>query len=361
MPKRTRGKAPLRPAHPHDSLVKWAFKQIPHAKGLLAAVLSREELASVDLETLRIEDGSYVDPALSHLHSDVAFSATMFGERVYFYALVEQQRDPEALMVLRVGQYTMRMWDTLARDPARSVQARDPRGEPSPRAPGIERLPPILPIVIYNGRTRWTAPTAFQDIVLVPEAARVTLLPHIPHFKIRLVDLSEGRLDGLITSALTALGQVVLWCLSVAGDDERMEKEIGRIAGALDEVLAAPDAAAAIAAILRYLGATHPEMPPEKIRKVVENAAGEQAREAIVTFLDQIEEKGRLEGEKRGRQKGRQEGRRNALLELLAGRFGEVSKEGKQRVLEADEETLRRWTLRVLDAASIEEVFATRK
>jgi predicted transposase YdaD len=95
MPKRPRGEAPSRPVHPHDALVKWAFKQVPHAQGLLRAVLSPEEMAAVNLATLRVEDGDHVDAELSHLYSDLALSAEMFGERVYFYALVEQQRKQE--------------------------------------------------------------------------------------------------------------------------------------------------------------------------------------------------------------------------------------------------------------------------
>ena len=95
MPNPQRGEVPSRPVHPHDALVKWAFKQVPHARGLLRAVLSPDEMAAVNLATLRVEDGDHVDAALSHLYSDLALSAEMYGERVYFYALVEQQRKQE--------------------------------------------------------------------------------------------------------------------------------------------------------------------------------------------------------------------------------------------------------------------------
>ncbi len=354
MPKPERREVPSRPSrvsHPHDSLVKWAFKQVPHAQGLLRAALSKEELSAVDLATLRVEDGGHVDAALRHLYSDLVLSAEMYGERVYFYALVEQQRKPEEMMVLRVGQYTMRMWGRMARDRVAAGPRRGPGAPPSSSPGGPRRLPPILPIVLYNGQKPWTAPTAFQDLIVVPEAARGTLLPHIPHFRIRLVDLSEGRMDGLVESALTSLGWVVLWCLSVAGDDERLEREAGRIGAALDEVLRSPDATAALLALLSYLGATHPEMPASKLRQIIEQVTGEQAREVVVTFLDQIEQQGRKEG----RAEGRTEASVTLLLGLLAKRFGPVPQEMKARIVSAGEQQLQRWALRVLDAPSIED------
>ncbi len=352
MPKEQRAEVLSRPVHPHDALVKWAFKQVPHAQGLLRAVLSPEEMAALDLATLRVEDGDHVDAELSHLYSDLALSAEMYGERVYFYALVEQQRKQEELMVLRVGQYTMRMWGRMVREPSSKQSRSEPTAQPASRGTP-RRLPPILPIVLYNGRTPWTAPTAFQDLILVPEAARGTLLPHIPHFCIRLVDLSGGRMDGVLDSALTALGRVVLWSLSVAGDDERLEKEFGRIGAALDEVLRSPDAAAALQALLRYLGATHPEMPASKLREIIENVTGEHAREVVVTFLDQIEQQGRKEG--------RVEGQAAILLGLLAKRFGPVPAAMKKRIVSAGERELQTWALRVLDAASLEDVLGVER
>lgn len=78
---------------------------------------------------------------------------------------------------------------------------------------------------------------------------------------------------------MTALGQVVLWCPSVADDDARLQREITRIAAALDEVLRAPDGLAALEALLRYLVATHGRFGAKKVVKLLENAAGPQAQE----------------------------------------------------------------------------------
>ena len=319
-------------ASPHDALFKWAFSQREHAIGLLKAALPPAVVRAVKWRTLRIEKGSFVDPALRSRHSDLVLSARMGAARVFFYALIEQQRNVEALMVFRMGVYVMRLWEQIVRD-----------------HPGIQKLPPILPVLIHHSDTGWTAATAFQDLVEGDEPERSALLPYIPHFEMRLVDVSGGRAGDLVDRALTALGKVVLWCLSVAGDDERLEREIGLVAKALDEVLRAPNGLAALEALVRYLVATHERLSAKKVGRILEKAAGPQAREAVVTWIDEIERR----GARKGRAEGRAEGRALTLLELLAARFGAVPAKVKARILAADEEALTAWTARVLSAPTL--------
>ena len=320
---------------PHDALFKWAFSQREHAAGLLKAALPPALIAAVDFSTLRMEKGSYVDRALRSRHSDLVLSARLFGRPIYFYALFEQQRDVEPLMVFRMGLYMMRLWEDLVRN-----------------QPEMKALPPIIPLLIHHSDTGWTAATAFQDIVTIEETARSAMRPYIPHFELRLIDLSEGQAGHLVEEALTALGQVVLWCLSVAENDVRLEREIGRIAAALEEVLQAPDGLAALEPLLRYLVSTHRRLTVKKVGKLLEKAAGPRTREGIVTVLDEIE----LRGERRDERRGERKGRVKALLQLLEARFKAVPPDVAARIEAADEATLARWTVRVLTAPTPEGV-----
>ena len=67
-------------------------------------------------------------------------------------------------------------------------------------------LPPVLPIVIYNGRGPWTAPTDVADLVAATEAALAPYQPSQRYFR-----LDEGRTrpadlpPGNLVSALVAL------------------------------------------------------------------------------------------------------------------------------------------------------------
>ena len=332
-PKRPRGD---HAAQPHDGLVKWTFSQQEHAIGLLRAALPPEVAAAVDFRTLRVEKDTFVDSALKKSYSDVILSARMGADRIYFHVLVEHQRKVEALMVLRVLHYMVLLWRRLLRD-----------------EPKLVTLPPIVPLLIHHSDTGWTAATAFQDVIAGKGPARDALERHIPRFDLRLIDLSEGRAANLVEEALTALGKVAFWCMSVAGDDERYEREIGHIAAAIDEVLRAPHARDALEPLLRYLASTHRRMRRDKVARLLMNVVGPKAQEVIVTFLDEIE----LRGERKGERKGERQGRERMLLAQLAARFGKVPASAKTRIHEADDATLAAWAVEVLTAETLERVF----
>ncbi|WP_437971450.1 hypothetical protein WMF04_20035 [Sorangium sp. So ce260] len=78
--------------------------------------------------------------------------------------------------------------------------------------------------------------------------------------------MSGGRAGDLVEQALTALGKVVLWSLSVSGDDARLQREIVRITARFGAVPAevsarilAADEAALVAWTARVLTAPTPE------------------------------------------------------------------------------------------------------
>jgi hypothetical protein len=336
MPKPRRGE---KAAQPHDALVKWTFSQREHAIGLLNAALPPEVVGEVNWSSLRVDKDSFVDPALQSRYSDVVISARFGEEPVYFYTLIEHQRDVEPLMVFRILRYMVRIWE-------RCLQER-------PRA---KELPPIVPMLIHHSATGWTAATLFPDIISGKGPARKALERHIPRFEVHLIDLSEGRASNLVDRTLTALGQVVMWCLSVAGDDERMEREIDRFSAAIEEVVRAPNGLAALEVLLRYLGATHTQMRGGKVGKLLMKAAGPRAQEVVVTFLDDIERRGERKGKREGEILGERKGRERLLLDLLAARFGRLPASVKTRIGSADDATLKVWALRVLTAPTLEGV-----
>jgi predicted transposase YdaD len=64
------------------------------------------------------------------------------------------------------------------------------------------------------------------------------------------------------------------------------------------------------------------------------------------------------EGEQKGRLEGRLEGEAALLLRLLERRFGALPDWVRDRIAAADTASLEEWSLRLLDAGSLEDVLA---
>jgi hypothetical protein len=83
---------------------------------------------------------------------------------------------------------------------------------------------------------------------------------------------------------------------------------------------------------------------------------GEEGKEEIMTAADQLIERGR----ERGHAQGREQGQREMLLEMLRGRFGALPEAVVTRVTAAGTADLKAWSMRLLTAPGLDDVFAAR-
>ena len=118
--------------------------------------LAAGELARrLDFATLERLPASFVNKHLDQRHTDMLWRIGFTGGGwVYILILLEFQSTVDRRMALQVLDYTSTIWMRLDREDL------GPDGE----------YPLVLPIVIYNGKSRWTAATDVGDLVgPVPE------------------------------------------------------------------------------------------------------------------------------------------------------------------------------------------------
>jgi hypothetical protein len=83
---------------------------------------------------------------------------------------------------------------------------------------------------------------------------------------------------------------------------------------------------------------------------------GDEGKEEIMTAADQLMERGM----ERGREQGREQGRREMLLKMLRGRFGALPDTVVARVAMAGIAELDAWSMSLLTAPGLDDVFAAR-
>ncbi len=78
----------------------------------------------------------------------------------------------------------------------------------------------------------------------------------------------------------------------------------------------------------------------------------------LATRAEQWKQQWLLEGEQRGEQRGERRGEAALLTRLLERRFGTLPDWARDRVQAADTPAIEEWVLRLLEAASLEDIFA---
>jgi predicted transposase/invertase (TIGR01784 family) len=194
-------------------LSKSTFSQPDYAAEELRAVLPPKLVAQLDWATLWVEPGSHVDQELEQLHSDLLFSIeSLRGESCLIYVLFEHQSAADPLMAYRMLRYQTRIWDTwMARNP-------DHGG----------KLPPILPVVFYNGEARWSQPTELFHLLRGEPALLELMRPFMPNFRFLLDDLARTSSAELREREVSEGTKVTLLALKVQGGGRDSRRPVDR-------------------------------------------------------------------------------------------------------------------------------------
>ncbi len=140
-------------------------------------------LDRLDFSSLEMVPAHYVSGELEQRESDVVWRLRYgpSGDWFYVYLLIEFQSSVDRFMAIRVLTYLMLLYEDLI------LKKRLTRSG---------KLPPVVPIVLYNGTRKWTAPV--QVAVLVESLPGYEA--HLPRFEGRGVCRRSSR-PRLSTSA----------------------------------------------------------------------------------------------------------------------------------------------------------------
>ncbi len=345
--------------NPHDALFKGVFGDRANAMAHFRRFLAREVTERLDMERAVLEPGSFVDEELRENHADLLWVVPWrdedggaggeaeagegereagdgeagAGERppALLYLLFEHQSAGHPLMPYRLLVYMMRIWERWFRE------HKDAR-----------RLPAILPVVMYHGRSEWSAPTRFHQILEIPDPARPLIEPHTPGFEMVLHDLPRMDDATLAQGGIEGLARLLLARARERALLKRLGPWLGLIADALTE---RPDATRFVLMQMRYILETNEEVDEQALIDLVTARVGAEAGAATMTAADRLRREGRAEG--------RTEERRRVLLKLITLRFGPVSDGITARVFDASDAEVEVWIEAILTAGSLADLLAT--
>uniref|UniRef100_UPI00261835D8 Rpn family recombination-promoting nuclease/putative transposase n=1 Tax=uncultured Mailhella sp. TaxID=1981031 RepID=UPI00261835D8 len=166
---------------PHDPAYKQFFSNPAMVESLLREFVSADFVADLDFSTLERCAGSYVTDDLRERHDDIVWRVGWKnGTWCYVVLLLEFQSTPDHWMSLRMLSYT----SLLLLDLVKTGRIKEGEG-----------LPPVFPIVIYNGSRPWKAPQDVEELfALMPEGLKA-YCPRHRHFLLDASSVSEDTLE----------------------------------------------------------------------------------------------------------------------------------------------------------------------
>jgi hypothetical protein len=290
----------------HDSGYKLLFSHPEMVRDLIRGFVHEDWVRDLDFSTLEKIPGSYVTPDLSTRESDVVWRLRWKGKGVlYVYLLMEFQSTVDSSMALRMMVYLGLLYQDLLK-----------RGETAPSG----KLPPVLPLVLYNGYAPWGAAREISELI---EEAPGGLEWYRPRLRYCLLD--EMRMADSELESLRNLAAAV-FRLEKSRDSEAMQ----RVLTAAIEWLRAPGLEKVRRSftlwVLRSLlpsrirGIRFPEfLDLEEVKSML--------AESGLSWSDQWEREGVEKGRKQTVAKGRE-----VLLRNLESRFGPLPEEIRRRV-----------------------------
>jgi predicted transposase/invertase (TIGR01784 family) len=157
----------------HDALFKQFLTHPDTARDFLESHLPADLLQLCDLDTLKLESGSFIEDDLRAYYSDVLYSLSTGQGEGYVYALIEHQSVPDKHMAFRLVRYAIAAMQ-------RHLQA------------GHDQLPLVIPILFYHGLiTPYPYSLSWLEGFTEPDLARQLYTGHFPLVDVTVIPDDE--------------------------------------------------------------------------------------------------------------------------------------------------------------------------
>ncbi len=329
---------------PHDKLFKSAMADLRVAREFFDHYLPSSVRAVVDLNSLALEQGTYLDEKLKLSNSDVLYTINIAGKPGFLYLLCEHQSSIDKLMPLRLWQYIIAIWAEYLK----KTQS--------------ETLPLVIPIVFYHGRDPYTGPRDIQSLIDAPSDLIERLFD--PFHLIDSHDLSDEALREQTWAGIMAFvlkharaRDCMLFIKPFIEMLKRLEQESRSTPYQIT--------------LINYLLAVGETSTAENFVDTLKEGVSAHTGENVMSIASQLMEKGRelerqayrsIENQliEKGRELERQANQsRNStiLICMLESKFGTIPTKYREQINQASSDQLFNWVSKSLTINDISELF----
>lgn len=347
----------FRLAQAYDRAYKRLLAEPLLVEALLRHFAPPDLVERLDFSTLLAVASESVLPSGRRRLADLIWRIELSGSPIWVLIMLEFQASSDAALLPRLLATVAASWERSLRQGQRPV-------------------PPVLPVVLYNGQRPWRAAT--DTASLLPADLPAGLRIYQPQFSYLLVD--GVRLDfKSLKSAPNLMARLL--ALEAARDKEQLLDAAGEFFELVFTALSQDERRRVLDAFAEWFRcAARSDVADDVVAVLTDTQALMGGKSMLAMTLKRVLDEEREEGRQEGRQEGRREGRREGrdegrcegrvlglregeaslLLRQLRARFGRLPDWVETRLYEASEEELLRWAEAVLTARRLDDVFGPR-
>lgn len=323
---------------PHDTLFHQVMRHPAHAAAWVRSRLPAILELATDWSTFSPAGERVPGLRLRIQHLDLVFVAELDGRRARLVLLLEHKSAPDVGLPSQVLRYCVHLLHSMRRASGRHCQ--------------------VVPMVLCHGGSPILAvPTGELD----PDLVRV-LAPLQPRVEPLVEFLDPRSEDELLQAPLPPAVRLLFLCLHNSrrfGAEEWMQA-IDRwsvLLRAVESDASDADPYDLLDAVGWYLVDTS-DLTETQVQMAFERHLNHPENQRMTTG-QRIRMESRDLGRTEGRTEGRAEAKAETLIRLLQRRFGPLALHRLEQIGTAPVEQIDRWTDRVLDASSCDDVFAS--
>ena len=280
----------------HDIAHKEFYSHPENVKDLIQGFVALDCVAEFDFDTLERDNDSFVEKEKNERHDDIIWRLKWRDRWVYVYILIEFQHKVDKAMPVRIMSYVSLLYLNLLNNKKLNYGKR-------------KKLPVVLPIVLYNGQSKWTAKRNIQDMVEKAPDEMAMYVPKLSYYFIDEIHPEANKKDSVLDGLANSVAAIMK--LQRTLSSEEFYEFINKVKKLIKDEKQKQKFETFITFLLRYLSSAYDKPEYEKVRDL------EEVIRMVKTFRDFDREKDREVFIKKGEKKGEKKGKLGAFYDMI--------------------------------------------
>lgn len=190
--------------NPHDKFFKDVFQDRENVIDFIRGVFPEQIKNKLNLDTIDIDNSSYVDEELSEIFSDIVYTCQYDGKtNIRISLLFEHKSYFDKYHKIQVLKYMVRIWES----------ARKNRSE----------LSPVIPVIVYHGSEEWHIRPLSECFIITDDYLKL----FIPDFDYILSDFSRYTDDEIKNSLFSRVSlETAILLMKNIHDEDSLRKNL---------------------------------------------------------------------------------------------------------------------------------------